>query len=84
MTETDSRPLRVALVDDQPLVRTGFAMVIDSQDDMEVVVQASDGAAAVDLYGNAALAGALEETVMSVSLSLRMLLTIWQVEMETA
>ena len=26
----------------------------------------ADGAAAVDLYGNAALAGALEETVMSV------------------
>ena len=49
MTETDSRPLRVALVDDQPLVRTGFAMVIDSQDDMEVVVQASDGAAAVEM-----------------------------------
>ena len=28
MTETADRPLRVALVDDQPLVRTGFAMVI--------------------------------------------------------
>ncbi|MEE1616929.1 response regulator transcription factor [Brachybacterium sp. J153] len=47
MTEPDSRPLRIALVDDQPLVRTGFAMVIDSQDDMEVVVQAADGAEAV-------------------------------------
>ena len=47
MTETDSRPLRVALVDDQPLVRTGFAMVIDSQDDMEVVLQATDGSEAV-------------------------------------
>lgn len=42
------RPLRIALVDDQPLVRAGFAMVIDSQDDMEVVAQASDGAAAVE------------------------------------
>ena len=38
---------RVLLVDDQPLVRTGFAMVIDSQDDMEVVLQATDGAEAV-------------------------------------
>ena len=47
MTETADRPLRVALVDDQPLVRTGFAMVIDSQDDMEVVLQATDGAEAV-------------------------------------
>ncbi|MEE1649626.1 response regulator transcription factor [Brachybacterium sp. J144] len=47
MTEPDPRPLRIALVDDQPLVRTGFAMVIDSQDDMEVVAQAADGAEAV-------------------------------------
>lgn len=35
---TAPRPLRIALVDDQPLVRAGFSMVIDSQDDMEVVV----------------------------------------------
>ncbi|MFC7376289.1 response regulator [Brachybacterium sp. GCM10030267] len=48
MTEPLDRPLRIALVDDQPLVRAGFAMVIDSQQDMEVVVQAADGAAAVD------------------------------------
>ncbi|MDN5599995.1 MAG: response regulator transcription factor, partial [Brachybacterium sp.] len=48
MTESLDHPLRIALVDDQPLVRAGFAMVIDSQDDMEVITQASDGAAAVD------------------------------------
>ncbi|APX32419.1 DNA-binding response regulator [Brachybacterium sp. P6-10-X1] len=47
MTDPLDRPLRIALVDDQPLVRAGFAMVIDSQQDMEVVVQAVDGAAAV-------------------------------------
>lgn len=35
--------IRVALVDDQALVRTGFAMLIGSQPDMEVVWQASDG-----------------------------------------
>nr|WP_276546013.1 response regulator transcription factor [Brachybacterium muris] len=40
--------MRIALVDDQPLVRAGFSMVIDSQDDMEVVVQAADGVEAVD------------------------------------
>lgn len=39
--------IRVALADDQTLVRAGFAMVVDSQDDMEVVWQADDGAAAV-------------------------------------
>nr|WP_281507497.1 response regulator transcription factor [Brachybacterium sp. Marseille-Q7125] len=36
------------MVDDQQLVRTGFAMVIDSQPDMDVIVQASDGREAVD------------------------------------
>src|SRR5699024_5653376 len=47
MDEAPHRPLRIALVAGQPLVRTGFAMVIDSQDDMEVILQASDGAEAV-------------------------------------
>lgn len=40
--------LRVALIDDQPLVRAGFAMVIDSQPDLEVVLQAGDGADGVE------------------------------------
>ncbi|MGY3556725.1 response regulator transcription factor [Williamsia sp. R60] len=40
--------IRVALVDDQALVRAGFGMVIDSQADMTVVLEASDGAAAVE------------------------------------
>jgi DNA-binding NarL/FixJ family response regulator len=39
--------IRVALVDDQQLVRAGFRMVIDSQDDLEVVAEAGDGAQAV-------------------------------------
>ena len=37
----------MALVDDQQLVRAGFRMVIDSQPDLRVVVQAGDGAEAV-------------------------------------
>lgn len=40
--------IRVALVDDQQLVRAGFAMVIGSQPDLEVVVEAGDGAEAVE------------------------------------
>nr|WP_144418904.1 response regulator transcription factor [Bifidobacterium actinocoloniiforme] len=44
-----SGPIRVAIADDQDLVRAGFAMVIGSQDDMEVVGQASQGEQAVDL-----------------------------------
>jgi DNA-binding NarL/FixJ family response regulator len=39
--------IRVGLVDDQQLVRAGFRMVIDSQPDLRVVAQASDGEEAV-------------------------------------
>lgn len=43
--------IRIILVDDQALVRSGFSMVIDSQDDMTVVGEADDGQQAVDLVG---------------------------------
>jgi DNA-binding NarL/FixJ family response regulator len=39
--------IRVALVDDQQLIRAGFRMVVDSQEDMEVVAEAGDGDAAL-------------------------------------
>jgi DNA-binding NarL/FixJ family response regulator len=39
--------IRVALVDDQELVRAGFRMVLEAQPDMTVVGEAADGAAAV-------------------------------------
>ncbi|RBP98130.1 DNA-binding response regulator [Bifidobacterium aemilianum] len=39
--------IRVVIADDQRLVRSGFAMVINSQEDMEVVGQAGDGTEAV-------------------------------------
>ena len=42
-------PITVVLADDQALLRAGFAMVIDSQPDMQVLAQASDGADAVQL-----------------------------------
>ncbi|NMR20843.1 response regulator transcription factor [Cellulomonas fimi] len=44
-------PIRVALVDDQQLVRAGFRMVIDSQPDLQVVAEAGDGEEAVRLLG---------------------------------
>lgn len=40
--------ISVFLVDDQSLVRSGFRMLIEAEDDMEVVGEASDGAAAVE------------------------------------
>ncbi|WP_263119167.1 response regulator transcription factor [Cellulomonas sp. RIT-PI-Y] len=39
--------IRVGLVDDQQLVRAGFRLVIDSQPDLEVVLEAGDGEQAV-------------------------------------
>ncbi len=40
--------VRVMLVDDQALLRTGFRMVLDAQPDMEVVAEAGDGAEALE------------------------------------
>jgi DNA-binding NarL/FixJ family response regulator len=40
--------IRIVLVDDQELVRTGFRMVLDAQPDMTVVGEAGDGLAAVE------------------------------------
>lgn len=40
-------PIRVALVDDQTLVRSGFKMLIDSQPDLEVVAEVASGREAV-------------------------------------
>ena len=42
-----SAPIRIALVDDQQLVRAGFRMVIDSQPDLTVLVEAANGEEAV-------------------------------------
>jgi DNA-binding NarL/FixJ family response regulator len=41
--------IRVVVADDQALVRAGFAALVGAQDDMEVVAEAADGAAAVEL-----------------------------------
>ena len=43
------RKIRIVLVDDQELLRTGFRMILDAQQDMEVVGEAGDGVAALDL-----------------------------------
>lgn len=39
--------IRVLIADDQSMVRTGFRMILESQDDIEVVADVADGIAAV-------------------------------------
>lgn len=46
---TDGKPLRVLVVDDDALMRTGLRAVLSSDDSLTVVGEAGDGAAAVDL-----------------------------------
>jgi DNA-binding NarL/FixJ family response regulator len=40
--------IRVGVVDDQALVRTGFSMILDSEPDLDVVFEATDGRDAVE------------------------------------
>ena len=54
--------IRVLLVDDQALVRGGFRSILEGQDDVEVVGEASDGAEAI----TAALALAPDVILMDV------------------
>ncbi|RZS80060.1 LuxR family two component transcriptional regulator [Motilibacter rhizosphaerae] len=41
-------PIRLLLVDDQPLLRTGFRMILESEPDLEIVGEAGDGVEAVE------------------------------------
>jgi DNA-binding NarL/FixJ family response regulator len=47
-------PTRVLLVDDQEMVRAGFAMILDAQPDIEVVGEAADGGQAIAESGRLA------------------------------
>lgn len=62
--------IRVGLVDDQQLVRAGFRLVIDSQPDLEVVLEAGDGAQAVQALtagtAQAAVLGPVDVVLMDV------------------
>jgi DNA-binding NarL/FixJ family response regulator len=44
---TQTQPITVLLVDDQPLLRMGFRLILEGEDDLSIVGEASDGAEAV-------------------------------------
>ncbi|MFC5999776.1 response regulator [Quadrisphaera sp. GCM10027208] len=59
-------PVRVLLVDDQALVRSGFAMVLSVEEDIEVVGQAANGAEALDALETTAADVVLMDVQMPV------------------
>jgi len=42
--------IRIVIADDQALMRGGFKMILDAEDDLEVVGEAMDGADAVRAF----------------------------------
>jgi DNA-binding NarL/FixJ family response regulator len=46
--------IRVVIADDQPLVRSGLTMILEGETDIDVVGEAADGAAALDLVAGTA------------------------------
>jgi DNA-binding NarL/FixJ family response regulator len=49
-----SPPIRVAIVDDQAMIRAGFTSLLSAEPDIEVVGDAADGEAAVELVSRLA------------------------------
>lgn len=64
MSAPDHRPIRVMLVDDQELLRTGFRLVLLSEPGIEVVAEASDGAQALEQLRRLADAGEACDVVL--------------------
>ena len=45
----EQQPITVVIADDQRMVRSGFRVILEAEDDIKVVGEAGDGAAAVEL-----------------------------------
>lgn len=50
---TAAAPIRILLVDDHPIVRTGLAAIVSSQPDMEIVGQTGSAREALELHAKA-------------------------------
>ena len=62
------RPLRVFLADDHAVLRSGLRLLIDAQPDLQVVGEAGDGEAAVQLVAALAQDGGVDVVVLDIGM----------------
>jgi DNA-binding NarL/FixJ family response regulator len=62
--DTHPLPLRLLIVDDQPLIRRGLAMMLEAEEGIEIVGQAADGIEAIEM----ALATSPDVVVMDLQM----------------
>jgi len=62
--DTHQTPLRLLIVDDQPLIRRGLAMMLEAEEGIEIVGQAADGIEAIEM----ALATSPDVVVMDLQM----------------
>lgn len=60
----NTQPIRVMLVDDQRLVRGGLSMLVNSQPDLQVVMEADDGLAAIDVFDRMVSEGQTPQVIL--------------------
>ena len=60
----NTQPIRVMLVDDQRLVRGGLSMLVNSQPDLQVVMEADDGLAAIDVFDRMVTEGQAPQVIL--------------------
>lgn len=59
-----TQPIRVMLVDDQRLVRGGLSMLVNSQPDLQVVMEADDGLAVIDVFDRMVSEGQAPQVIL--------------------
>lgn len=59
-----TQPIRVMLVDDQRLVRGGLSMLVNSRPDLQVVMEADDGLAAIDVFDRMVSEGQAPQVIL--------------------
>lgn len=60
----NTQPIRVMLVDDQRLVRGGLSMLVNSQPDLKVIMEADDGLAAIDVFDRMVSEGQAPQVIL--------------------